>query len=89
MLPLGLLSIGEKAEVLKVISKEHQGHRCHGKEKCEPARDSRVEDMGLRAGKTVEMLNNEGRGPLLIKVDGSRLAIGRGMAMKIIVRRAA
>jgi ferrous iron transport protein A len=34
----------------------------------------------------VEMLNNEGRGPILLKVDESRIAIGRGMAMKIMVK---
>ena len=43
--------------------------------------------MGFRVGKTVEMLNNGGQGPLLIKVDESRLALGRGIAMKIMVRR--
>ncbi len=43
--------------------------------------------MGIRKGKSVEMLNNEGRGPLLLKVDESRIAVGRGMAMKILVRR--
>ncbi len=85
MLPLGLLSTGEKAEVLRVIAKEHQGHR----HKRKSGRNFRVEDMGLRTGKTVEMLNNKGRGPLLIKVDGSRIAIGRIMAMRIMVRRAA
>ncbi|MDO8784846.1 MAG: FeoA family protein, partial [Syntrophales bacterium] len=47
----------------------------------------RMEDMGIRAGKEVEMLNNEGKGAMLIKIDESRIAIGRGMAMKIMVRR--
>jgi ferrous iron transport protein A len=43
--------------------------------------------MGLRAGKVVEMLAGGGHGPLLVKVDESRLALGRGMAMQIFVRR--
>jgi ferrous iron transport protein A len=43
--------------------------------------------MGLREGKTVEVLNNPGNGPLLVRVDDSRLALGRGVAMKISVRR--
>jgi ferrous iron transport protein A len=73
MVPLGLLRLGDRAEVVEINS---------GKHPC-----ARIEDMGFRVGKTVEMLNNEGRGPLLIKVDESRLALGRGMAMKIIVRR--
>jgi ferrous iron transport protein A len=41
--------------------------------------------MGLRVGKTVEMLNNAG-GPVLLRVDESRIAIARGLAMKIMVR---
>jgi len=45
-----------------------------------------VEDMGLRIGKTVEILNNGG-GPVLIRVDESRIAVARGIAMKIMVRR--
>lgn len=59
------------------------GHPCcKDKEKS----DVRVEDMGLRIGKTVEILNNGG-GPVLVKVDESRIAVARGIAMKILVRR--
>ena len=80
MCPLGLLSLGEKGEVIE--TKKVQNFRPHkGKGSI------RLEDMGLRAGKTVEILNNEGRGPLLVKVENARLAIGRKMAMKIMVRR--
>jgi ferrous iron transport protein A len=42
--------------------------------------------MGLRVGKTIEMLTN-GSGPILLRVDESRIAMGRGLAMKIMVRR--
>jgi ferrous iron transport protein A len=48
---------------------------------------NRIEDMGIRVGKNVEMLKNPGRGPLLLKVDEARIAIGRTMAMRILVRR--
>ena len=59
------------------------GHQCcRDKEKSEV----RVEDMGLRIGKTVEILNNGG-GPVLVRVDESRIAVARGIAMKIMVRR--
>ncbi len=79
MAPLGLLSSGERAEVLEI----KMGL-------CNEGRDRRacyLEDMGIRPGNYVEVLNNEGKGPLLVKVDQSRIAIGRGMAMKILVRR--
>jgi len=59
------------------------GHQCcQDKDKSEV----RVEDMGLRIGKTVEILNNGG-GPVLVRVDESRIAVARGIAMKILVRR--
>jgi len=80
MIPLGLLSRGEKAEIVEI--RTNRGY-CNGNknELCQ------AEDMGLRAGRVIEMLNNEGHGPILLKVDESRIAIGRGMAMKIIVKR--
>lgn len=81
MAPLGLLSEGEKAEIVEI--KTHKGS-CHGKNQL-----CHAEDIGLRIGKVVEMLNNKGSGLLLLKVDESRIAIGRGMAMKIMVRRIA
>ncbi len=84
ILPLGFLSAGEKAEVVEVFSCRR---RCRAGCKEKGQADARIEDIGIRSGKIIEMLNNEGRGPLLIKVDESRIAIGRGMAMKIMVRR--
>ncbi|MBI3592815.1 MAG: ferrous iron transport protein A [Nitrospirae bacterium] len=86
MLPLGLLHAGEKAEVVKIFSGEQYG-KCHAVEKSNEQICIRIEDIGLRIGKAIEMLNNKGRGPLLVKVDEARIAIGRGMAMKIMVRR--
>jgi ferrous iron transport protein A len=85
MLPLGLLSAGEKAEVMEV----REGHACGRNAQRHDRSDHvcRMEDMGLRTGKVIEMLSNEGRGAMLIKIDESRIAIGRGMAMKIMVRR--
>lgn len=85
MMPLGLLSPGDQGEILAIrIHKVSAPDRCcAGREKC----DCRVEDMGLRIGKTVEMLSNGGGGPVLLKVDESRIAVDRGLAMKIMVRR--
>ncbi|MHB8880546.1 MAG: FeoA family protein [Thermodesulfovibrionales bacterium] len=88
MFPLGLLSAGEKAEVMQIREGNARGtcspdiHRPDGN-----GQICRMEDMGLRAGKEVEMLNSRGTGAMLIKIDESRIAIGRGMAMKIMVRR--
>ncbi len=83
MMPLGLLCPGERGEILaiRIPQAPPAGQCCEGREKC----DCRVEDMGLRVGKTVEMLTNGG-GPVLLRVDESRIAVDRGLAMKIMVR---
>jgi len=81
MAPLGLLIPGERAEVVEIREK-----RCHSHERKEK-HICHAEDMGIRVGNVIEMLNSDGRGPVLIKIDESRIAIGRGMAMKIMVRR--
>ncbi|RZB30068.1 MAG: ferrous iron transport protein A [Desulfobacteraceae bacterium Eth-SRB1] len=46
---------------------------------------SKLYSMGLVPGVTLRILNRSGSGPLMIEVKDSRLAIGRGMAEKIIV----
>jgi len=81
MAPLGLLSRGEQAEIVEITGQKGCATRSNRDQLCH------IEDLGLRAGKIIEMLNNEGRGPILLKVDECRIAIDRGMAMKIMVRR--
>lgn len=74
MFPLGLLSVGELAEIASVRTTPEGPCGC------------RTEELGLRIGKTVEMLTNGG-GAILLRVDESRIAIDRRVAMKILVRR--
>ncbi|HXE96993.1 MAG TPA: FeoA family protein [Dongiaceae bacterium] len=84
MIPLGLLSPGERGEIqtIRINHKAPSDQCCPEREKC----DCRLEDMGLRVGKFVEVLTNGG-GPVLVRVDESRIAVDRGLAMKIMVRR--
>ncbi|BCA80856.1 MAG: ferrous iron transport protein A [Desulfuromonadales bacterium] len=81
MMPLGLLSSGEEGEIVQIRIPGALLDEC-----CRQKEGGRLEDMGLRVGKTVQMLTNDG-GPILLKIDESRLALGRGMAMKIMIRR--
>ena len=46
----------------------------------------RMYQMGLTPGAIVEVLVNYGRGPLIIRVMGVEIAIGRGIARRIIVQ---
>lgn len=90
MFPLGLLTTGESAEVIKIRvkgDKKVPGCSRGSLKKKGSNSNTRIEDMGFRNGRVVQMLNNGGGGPLLVKLDNARIAIGRGMAMKIMVRR--
>jgi ferrous iron transport protein A len=73
MIPLGLLAVGEVGEIVAGVRAPDA--MCA----------TRAEDLGLRAGKRVEMLTN-GAGAVLVKVDESRIAVDRRVAMRIKVR---
>ena len=45
----------------------------------------RLVDMGLRQGDRIEIVNNTGMGRLILGRDCTRIAIGRGIAQKIMV----
>ncbi|MCI0506932.1 MAG: ferrous iron transport protein A [Gammaproteobacteria bacterium] len=47
---------------------------------------SRLAGMGISVGCEIEMLQNPARGPLLMRVRDTRIALGRGEASKIVVR---
>lgn len=46
---------------------------------------SRLYSMGLVPGERLKVLNGNVNGPMMIGVKGCRLAIGRGMAHKMLV----
>jgi ferrous iron transport protein A len=81
MMPLGLLSAGETGEIVAVRTAQAAGGSKEEGGRC----DCRVEDLGLRVGCTVQMLNNTG-GPVLLKVGEARLAVDRCLAMKIMIK---
>lgn len=84
MIPLGEVLEGEKAEIIDF--EDSQSAKADKKHHSENIA-SRLESMGLRKGKILQMITNTKRGPLLVKVDEHRIALGRGMAMKITVRK--
>ena len=85
MMPLALLSPGETGEIVDIRVHEEKKTCCG---QCNGERhksDNRIEELGLRAGKIISMLNNGA--PILLKIDEARIAIDRSLAMKIMVRR--
>jgi ferrous iron transport protein A len=50
---------------------------------------TRLVSLGFTPGAEVSMSQNYGRGPLIVTVRGTRVALGRGEAAKIVVERRA
>ncbi|MBT9130359.1 MAG: hypothetical protein DDT40_00116 [candidate division WS2 bacterium] len=46
----------------------------------------RLADMGLTPGVQIKVVNCQMPGPVIIDLRGSRVALGRGIAQKIIVK---
>ena len=91
MMPLALLTPGERAEITEVRHCGGCGGGCHSHEQHgqhhhhTKATATRAEEMGLRVGKQVEVLKNDGN-LLLLLVGEARIAIDRRMARTINVK---
>ena len=91
-MPLELMSPGERAQIAEIKHcggcgggcHSHNHHEHHGQHN-HKATATRAEEMGLRVGKTVEMLKNDGN-LLLLLVDETRIAIDRRMARSITMK---
>jgi len=44
-------------------------------------------NMGIIPGQKIEVINNSGNGPCIVKVNNARLMIGHGMLNRILVCR--
>ena len=49
---------------------------------------TRLASLGFTPGAQISMTQNFGRGPLIVTVRGTRVALGRGEAAQIYVQRA-
>lgn len=73
-----LMSLAEMADGEKAILLTIQGGR---------AVNNRLASLGFTPGAAISMTQNYGRGPLIVTVRGTRVALGRGEASQIIVDR--
>ena len=48
---------------------------------------SRLATLGFTPGATLTMIQNFGRGPLIVNIRSTRIALGRGEAAKVLVER--
>jgi Fur family ferric uptake transcriptional regulator len=71
IMPLAMAKSGERLVITDIMGGSH-------------ARD-RLASMGLRRGDTLEVINNNGLGRLIVGHGPTRMALGRGIAQKIMV----
>ncbi len=70
-IPLDQLPPGMKARVVNVFAPGRWNHR--------------LLQMGVVPGGILEVVINNGRGPIVIRVMGATLSLGRGIARRILV----
>ncbi len=73
VIPLAFMTAGERGEIVEIRGGQRMAKRLYG--------------MGLTPNSLVEVIVSNPAGPILVNIRGSRVAIGKGMAMKIFVRR--
>ena len=73
MMPLSMVSPGELVQVATV--------------RAGWGLQRRLADMGLTPGVQVRVVNSQRPGPVVIEIRGSRLALGQGLAHKIMVKQ--
>ena len=71
MMPLSMASPGDLVKVVSI--------------KAGWGLQRRLADMGLTPGVQVRIINSQRPGPVVLEVRGSRLALGHGIAHKIMV----
>ncbi|GAB4251213.1 FeoA family protein [Deferrisoma sp.] len=83
MFPLALLSPGDRARISR-LAPPPTGTSSSA-DRTPPWH--RLESMGLRVGAEVEVVSGGRSDALLLRVDETRIALGRGVAMRIFVER--
>lgn len=67
----------------------HTGQRCIVENFSLPSQmERRLEALGMTKGTTISVLNRKGKGIMIIKLRGSRFALGYHMTKNITVREA-
>jgi ferrous iron transport protein A len=74
-LPLGMLPEGAMAKIVEIHG---------GRGLCR-----RLAELGFSIGGTIRLVKSHSPGPVVVEVRDSRVAIGRGVAMKVMVEEVA
>ena len=73
MIPLSSLHDGEKAQITAINGGRSINLRMH--------------ELGFTTGTKLKVIRNVGGGPILVELKAGKIALGRGVARKIMCRR--
>jgi Fur family transcriptional regulator, ferric uptake regulator len=73
IIPLSMIPAGEKVKIVELAVGAALVHR--------------LRSMGVKVNQEIEVLNNNFHGPFLVKVQGSRIALGHGVTHRVLVVR--
>ncbi|MDD5748006.1 MAG: FeoA family protein [Actinomycetota bacterium] len=100
-IPLAFLTEGEVGTVAGFRGMRHQGTRSEGEYSREAKQyrrghlhhsdrghriEHRLQQMGIQVGKKIRVIANNAPGPILVASGDTRICLGRGLAMHIMVR---
>jgi ferrous iron transport protein A len=71
MLSLAMIAAGEEVKLVNIIGGS--------------VLRKRLADLGLNTGMALRVIQADPQGPMILGVKDSRIALGRGMAQKVIV----
>jgi Fe2+ transport system protein FeoA len=71
IVPLSAVKPGQRVRLVRIEAGRQAAHR--------------LSELGLTPGVELEVLHRSGSGPLLLAVRDTRLAVGRGMADRVMV----
>ncbi|WP_150132351.1 FeoA family protein [Prosthecochloris sp. GSB1] len=83
MKTLSELHEGMSSEIRGMLCEGRHRHGCHSSLHLDGA--VRLREMGFCEGQRITVLRNRGNGPLVVKLQESRMVLGRGLAKKILI----
>jgi len=72
----GILSLGDLAEGGRAYVRQVKGGQAYR---------GRMAALGFTIGAPLQLLQNTGRGPVIVLIRGMRVALGRGEALKVLI----
>ncbi|WP_294343572.1 FeoA family protein [Prosthecochloris sp.] len=84
MTPLTQIKQGMTGKIVGILNNGHRQQHGHG-HGSHHSGAARLREMGFYEGQQVTVLQNRNGSPLLVKLQDSRMVLGRGLAKNILI----